>query len=72
MPLLDHFGILAPFYEKLIKPKDPDYLWDFAKLPTDGLLLDAGGGTGRIAQFMQEKAAGVVLADISLEMLMRL
>lgn len=69
MPLFDHFGFLAPFYDKLIKPKAPEYLWDFAELPTDGLLLDAGGGTGRVAQFMLEKAAAVVLADISMEML---
>jgi demethylmenaquinone methyltransferase/2-methoxy-6-polyprenyl-1,4-benzoquinol methylase len=69
MPLLDHFGFLAPFYDKLIKPKAPEYLWDFLQLPTDGLLLDAGGGTGRVAQFMTEKSADVVLADLSLEML---
>ena len=69
MPLLDHFGFLAPFYDKLIKPKAPEYLWDFLQLPTDGLLLDAGGGTGRVAQFMTAKSAGVVLADLSLEML---
>ena len=69
MPLLDHFGFLAPFYDRLIKPKDPQELWDLAQLPTEGLLLDAGGGTGRIAQFMLPKAASVILADLSLEML---
>lgn len=69
MPLFDHFGFLAPFYDRLIKPKAPEYLWDLAHLPTDGLLLDAGGGTGRVAQLMIEKAAGVVLADLSMEML---
>jgi demethylmenaquinone methyltransferase/2-methoxy-6-polyprenyl-1,4-benzoquinol methylase len=69
MPLFDHFGFLAPFYDKLIKPKAPEYLWDFLQLPTDGLLLDAGGGTGRVAQFMTKKSAGVVLADLSLQML---
>jgi demethylmenaquinone methyltransferase/2-methoxy-6-polyprenyl-1,4-benzoquinol methylase len=69
MPILDHFGFLAPFYDKLIKPKAPEYLWEFLQLPTDGLLLDAGGGTGRVAQFMTEKSASVVLADLSLQML---
>ncbi len=71
MPLLDHFGFLAPFYDRLIKPKAPDTLWNLAKLPTDGILLDAGGGTGRVAQFMVEKAAGVILADLSLEMMLQ-
>jgi demethylmenaquinone methyltransferase/2-methoxy-6-polyprenyl-1,4-benzoquinol methylase len=70
MPILDHFGFLAPFYDRLIKPKVPETLWNFLQLPTDGLLLDAGGGTGRMAQFMLEKSAGVVLADLSAEMLM--
>ena len=69
MPLLDHFGFLAPFYDRVIKPKPPEYLWNLAELPTTGVLLDAGGGTGRIAQFMREKAAQVVVADLSVEML---
>ena len=69
MPVFDHFGFLAPFYDRLIKPKAPQYLWEMAQLPADGLLLDAGGGTGRVAQFMVEKSSGVVLADLSLEML---
>jgi demethylmenaquinone methyltransferase/2-methoxy-6-polyprenyl-1,4-benzoquinol methylase len=70
MPMLDHFRILAPVYDRLIKPKAPDFIWDLLQLPTDGYLLDAGGGTGRMAQFMVEKSAGVVLADLSMEMLM--
>ncbi|MBC8507337.1 MAG: class I SAM-dependent methyltransferase [Chloroflexi bacterium] len=67
--MLDHFDFLAPFYEKFIKPKDPEELWRLADLPTSGALLDAGGGTGRMAQFMRDKAAVVVVADLSFEML---
>jgi ubiquinone/menaquinone biosynthesis C-methylase UbiE len=70
MPVLDHFRLLAPVYDRFIKPKAPEHLWKFLELPTDGLLLDAGGGTGRLAQFMLDKSAGVVLADLSKEMLM--
>ena len=70
MPLFDHFGFLAPVYDRFIKPKPPEHLWKFLELPTDGLLLDAGGGTGRLAQFMLDRSAGVVLADLSSEMLM--
>ena len=69
MPILDHFGSLAPVYDRLIKPKAPEYLWNLLQLPTDGLLLDAGGGTGRVAQFMLKKSAGVILVDLSMEML---
>jgi demethylmenaquinone methyltransferase/2-methoxy-6-polyprenyl-1,4-benzoquinol methylase len=70
MPVFDHFGFLAPLYDRFIKPKAPEHLWEFLELPTDGLLLDAGGGTGRLAQFMLDQSAGVVLADLSKEMLM--
>ena len=69
MPPFDHFGLLAPIYDRLIKPKAPELLWELADLPTNGLLLDAGGGTGRVAQFMVEKSGGVVIADPSIEMM---
>ncbi|MCD6576635.1 MAG: class I SAM-dependent methyltransferase [Anaerolineaceae bacterium] len=69
MPIIDHFGLLAPLYETFILPKDPEELCTLADLPTSGALLDAGGGTGRVAQFMLEKAGHVVVADLSCKML---
>ena len=69
MPLFDHFGILAPFYEFFIKPTPPEKLWQLADLPASGTLLDAGGGTGRVAQFMNEKIDRIVVADLSFPML---
>jgi len=69
MNLIDHFGLLAPVYERFIKPKPPEWLWKIADLPTEGALLDAGGGTGRVAQFMVNKASSVVVADLSINML---
>jgi SAM-dependent methyltransferase len=69
MPIFDHFDFLAPLYETFIPPKDPQEMWDFADLPVSGALLDAGGGTGRVAQFMNGKASPVVVADMSCKML---
>ena len=69
MPIFDHFDVLAPVYEKFITPKDPQEMWNFADLPAAGALLDAGGGTGRVAQFMKDKASPVVVADLSCKML---
>jgi SAM-dependent methyltransferase len=69
MPLFDHFDFLAPIYETFIPPKDPQEMWDFADLPASGALLDAGGGTGRVAQFMSDKANPVVVVDLSCKML---
>ena len=69
MPIFDHFDFLAPFYETFIPPKDPQEIWNFADLPASGALLDAGGGTGRVAQFMRGKVDSIVVVDLSQKML---
>lgn len=69
MPWFDHFDFIASRYEKFIPPKDPQELWAMADLPANGALLDAGGGTGRVAQYMPGKANPVIVADLSFKML---
>lgn len=71
MPALDHFGLLAPLYDRVIRTPDTRRLVHLAGLPTSGRLLDAGGGTGRIAQAMAGLARQVVVADESWKMLAR-
>jgi demethylmenaquinone methyltransferase/2-methoxy-6-polyprenyl-1,4-benzoquinol methylase len=66
---LDHFGLVAPFYERLFPLRKPERLIKFAGLPVEGPLLDAGGGTGRVAQALLSYACPVVVADVSLKML---
>jgi demethylmenaquinone methyltransferase/2-methoxy-6-polyprenyl-1,4-benzoquinol methylase len=67
--MFDHFGILAPFYERVIRPKIPEKLIGLLRLPVDGRLLDAGGGTGRISQALRDLSEHVVIADASAKML---
>ena len=67
--MLDHFGFLAPFYERFIKPQIPDQLIQLLDLRGDDMLLDVGGGTGRISQFFTQLSKLVVLADLSQKML---
>lgn len=69
MPILDHFELLAPFYDRLIKFQDIEKLVHFVGLPTPGLILDAGGGTGRVAQALKDYAGRVIVTDASLGML---
>lgn len=69
MPIIDHFGIFAPFYERVFPAKENGTLALLSDLPVSGALLDAGGGTGRIAQTLRGKAAQIVVADISTRML---
>jgi ubiquinone/menaquinone biosynthesis C-methylase UbiE len=66
---LDHFGFLAPFYDRLIKFGEADALARRLDLPVQGRVLDAGGGTGRVAAAMTGMAGQVVVADVSLGML---
>jgi ubiquinone/menaquinone biosynthesis C-methylase UbiE len=69
MPIFDHFGFFAPFYDRVFQHGDRAWLFDLLKLPAEGRLLDAGGGTGRIAQLLRDQISQVVVADLSLEML---
>jgi ubiquinone/menaquinone biosynthesis C-methylase UbiE len=64
-----HFDILAHIYESFIRPKDPEKLRSLAHIPSNGIVLDAGGGTGRVSQFLHGKAGQIVVADESLGML---
>jgi demethylmenaquinone methyltransferase/2-methoxy-6-polyprenyl-1,4-benzoquinol methylase len=65
----NHFDFLAPFYEKFITPKEPEKLVSLAGLSTQSNVLDVGGGTGRVGQFLRGKARQIVLADQTLKML---
>jgi ubiquinone/menaquinone biosynthesis C-methylase UbiE len=69
MPLRDHFDLLAPLYETFIPPRNPQELWKRIGLPASGPLLDAGGGTGRVAQSLRGAAEPIVVADLSGPML---
>jgi len=69
MPTPDRFSRLAPFYDRLFKPRQKDPLHEVVGLPIPGRLLDAGGGTGRIAQSLVPLAKQVVVADLSFRML---
>jgi demethylmenaquinone methyltransferase/2-methoxy-6-polyprenyl-1,4-benzoquinol methylase len=69
MPLLDHFDLLAPFYDRVISVPEDGVLVELLGLPFDGALLDAGGGTGRIAATLTGRVGRLVIADESLAML---
>lgn len=64
-----HFDLLAPIYDRLRGPPDPALWRALLKLPTQGRLLDAGGGTGRVAAALRNQAAQTVVCDLSWGML---
>ncbi len=67
--MIDHFGFLAPFYEKIIPPPDVSRLRDLLLLPVSGRLLDAGGGTGRVSTQLHSSIDQLILVDSSFGML---
>lgn len=69
MPILDHFSLMAPYYDRWFKSTKPDQLRSLLDLPVSGMILDAGGGTGRVSQLLQGLASSFVVADESLGML---
>jgi len=65
----DHFGFLAPFYDRVIGSRAFERLILLAGLPIEGSLLDAGGGTGRVAETLRGLAGKLIVADVSHGML---
>jgi len=66
---MDHFHFLAPIYDRLLAPPDPDRLRSLLEMPVTGRVLDVGGGTGRVAQALRGLADDVVVFDESAAML---
>ena len=71
MPRLNHFDFLAPLYDRLFSAPQDSPLAPLLELPCSGLLLDVGGGTGRVAQNLTGLVDQVVIADASRRMLAR-
>lgn len=67
--MLDHFGWVAPFYDRAIPVRHAEILANLAELPAQGWLLDAGGGTGRIAAALRHHVSQVMVVDLSAKML---
>ena len=68
-PLFDHFGALAPWYDRLIRPADPTRLLALLALSPGLRVLDVGGGTGRVTQTLRATGAALTIVDPAAEML---
>lgn len=65
----DYFHILAPFYDRLMGPPDAAHLAGLLKLPSEGWMLDGGGGTGRSSRPLQPWVGRLVVCDACERML---
>lgn len=68
-PVLDHFGLLSPIYELVIRTPGTAQVEALLGLRPGQLLLDVGGGTGRVTQLLQGSGARLLLLDPSWGML---
>jgi len=64
-----HFNFLAPFYDQVIPFSRLEQMLKVLDLPHAGRLLDAGGGTGRVAEALRPHVGSIIVADVSLGML---
>ena len=69
MPIIDHFGLIAPFYDHAIPLRKLDQYIKLVELPIPGVLLDVGGGTGRVAEALKAQVSQVFVVDASIDML---
>ena len=67
--MFDHFEILAPIYDRAIPFSRLELMLKKVDLPVDGILLDVGGGTGRVASALKAYTREVFVADFSRGML---
>jgi SAM-dependent methyltransferase len=68
-PVFDHFGILAPLYERFIRLPESEILRGLLEPLATGMLLDVGGGTGRATKQLTSEYIKAVLLDASHGML---
>ncbi|NOY82636.1 MAG: class I SAM-dependent methyltransferase [Kiritimatiellaeota bacterium] len=65
------FDFLAPLYDLFERPPERSGLLSLLGADGGGLLLDVGGGTGRVTHQLRDRFARVVVCDVSLGMLRR-
>lgn len=65
---MDFFDLLAPIYDRVFHP-DLGKLCQQRDFPTEGWIIDIGGGTGRIASTIENKERKIIVVDASLPML---
>jgi ubiquinone/menaquinone biosynthesis C-methylase UbiE len=69
--MFDHFDFLAPFYDRAMPFSRLELTLKMVALPVDGLLLDVGGGTGRVASALRPYVRAALVADFSIGMLVQ-
>ncbi len=65
---MDFFDLVAPIYDRVFHPALGE-LCQQGGFASEGVIVDLGGGTGRMAQALQSLQHNVIVADLSYHML---
>jgi ubiquinone/menaquinone biosynthesis C-methylase UbiE len=69
LPLIDHFALIAPYYDRVFRRTGVDDLARHVKPSAKHRMLDAGGGTGRVARHFAGAVGQICVLDPSPGML---
>lgn len=61
----DHFDLIARWYDRLIRTPEDGRLGELLAIEPGQLVLDVGGGTGRLVRVLNAAKAHVVVCDAS-------
>jgi ubiquinone/menaquinone biosynthesis C-methylase UbiE len=67
----DHFNLIAGLYDRAGQFSVDELLLELLSLSSSSFLLDAGGGTGRVAAALHGMVRDVTVSDVSCGMLRR-
>ncbi len=65
------FSNIAHWYDDFVGSLDFDKVAEFIPLYEDELILDLGGGTGRVSQDLGKNTKGCIILDLSFKMLLQ-
>lgn len=68
-PRYGHFNWIAPIYDRIFGEAHRDILFSHLQAKPEQLVLDIGGGTGRVALELVDSGANIMVVDPSPKML---
>lgn len=69
MGKFDHFDLISPLYDLIFGRRIDHEIVAFASVQDDQLLLDVGGGTGRVSVLFKGRVKNIFIIDSSINML---
>ena len=69
MAQFDHFNLLGPIYDLVFGRSKNKQIVKLTDVDTDQVVLDVGGGTGRIAVLFEGLTSKVFIADAAIKMI---